>query len=347
VSVVIVLYRQPQIKAQEPQQAPPSDFQASSIPESPYDAAKAYEAGRYGEAAKGFGAAFDENPDDLKALQALGSSYFKQGDYERAAQIFSALSKKAKTGRQMFEALYDLGNAYLWKRDYLSAISNYEKALKIKPDDQQAQHNLEIAKKLLEEQERTPTPTPMQTTPSPTPATTPNQESSSSSQSLSSSTSQSTPSASSSSSATTSNQAAPTKSSNSSEQSSENSAAQSGQSSSKSQPVKSEQSSSQSSGQSAALNSVASAHSSSSKISQGPDGQQSSQASSGNSSFKAWHFSSPPDFQPEFGRGEKQDYDEAELKREEAKAWLDSLPDSPVLLMRKSKNKSTQIYQTW
>jgi len=87
------------------------------------------EEGQYEQAAEEF-----DNP------QWRGVSRFRGGKYKEAMEDF-AVAEDA-TG------LYNHGTAAVRAGDYTQAVSSFEKALKLAPDDTNISHNLDIAKKL-------------------------------------------------------------------------------------------------------------------------------------------------------------------------------------------------------
>ena len=92
-------------------------------------AAELLEDGQYERAASEF-----NNP------QWRGVSKFRDGKYQEAMEDF-AIAEDA-TG------LYNHGTAAVRAGDYTQAVSSFEKALTLAPDDANISHNLEIAKKL-------------------------------------------------------------------------------------------------------------------------------------------------------------------------------------------------------
>jgi len=72
--------------------------------------------------------------------QWRGVSRFREGKYQEAMEDFAAAEDA--TG------LYNHGTAAVRAGDYTQAVSSFEKALKLAPDDTNISHNLEIAKKL-------------------------------------------------------------------------------------------------------------------------------------------------------------------------------------------------------
>lgn len=79
-----------------------------------------------------------------------GVVQYKAGDYEGAAESFD----QADRPEVAEDARYNLGNARLMAGRIEDAIKAYEEVLKGNPEHQDAAHNLEIARKMLEEQQQ-------------------------------------------------------------------------------------------------------------------------------------------------------------------------------------------------
>lgn len=79
-----------------------------------------------------------------------GVAEYKAGEYQKAAQSFAT----AKRQDIATDAEYNLGNAQLMGGQIEQAIKSYETVLKNHPNHADAKHNLEIAKKLLQQQKQ-------------------------------------------------------------------------------------------------------------------------------------------------------------------------------------------------
>ena len=105
--------------------------------------------------------------------QQLGTYALERGDYDTATQKFKDpyrqgvvhyrsgnFAEAEKTFRQSSrpevskDAAYNLGNALAKQQKYDEAIETYESLLEQYPDHEKAKHNLEIVKKLREQQQR-------------------------------------------------------------------------------------------------------------------------------------------------------------------------------------------------
>jgi len=129
-----------------------------------------YSEGKFKEAAEAFKSALETTPHDTALQQGYASALFKSGNFREAQKLFQSLAAQATNGKDYFENTYNEGNALLSLSRYQNAIDAYTKALDVKPDDERALHNRELAKKLLQEEKNRPTPTP-----TPTPSAQPSQ----------------------------------------------------------------------------------------------------------------------------------------------------------------------------
>jgi len=162
-----------------------SDIASATPLSSPSTARAAYELysdGKFKEAADAFKAALETTPHDTALSQGYASALFKSGNYQEAQKIFNALAAQATNGRDYFENTYNEGTALLALKRYRDAIDAFTKALDVKPDDARALHNKAVAKALLDEEKNKPTPTPTPTQdpqsspqPSPSPQRSPEQ----------------------------------------------------------------------------------------------------------------------------------------------------------------------------
>ncbi|MCB0330715.1 MAG: tetratricopeptide repeat protein, partial [Bdellovibrionales bacterium] len=114
---------------------------------------EAYIAGDFEAAKKSLEEALRKAPTNEELKFALGSTLFRLGEFEKAEELLSEVASESKQGRRVFQSLYNAGNSALAAKKPKEAIAHYERALELLPDDLKTTHNLDLAKKLLEEQE--------------------------------------------------------------------------------------------------------------------------------------------------------------------------------------------------
>jgi Ca-activated chloride channel family protein len=130
-----------------------------------------YQRGDYERSAKQYADELQRDPTNRTAQLGLASALYRLKRFDESEKIFKQLSEQATNGRDYFESTYNQGNALLGARRYRESIDAFLKALDVKPDDSKARHNLEVARALLEEERKSPSPTP-----TPTPTLTPTSE---------------------------------------------------------------------------------------------------------------------------------------------------------------------------
>ncbi len=109
------------------------------------EANRAYQEGNYTKAVDDFGKLEKRTPD----LQYdLANSYYKKGDYKKARELYEAIASP----KLSFEKYHNLGNTYAHLGKLDEAIKAYEKALKIKQDEQ-TKFNLDLVKKMKKKRE--------------------------------------------------------------------------------------------------------------------------------------------------------------------------------------------------
>jgi Ca-activated chloride channel family protein len=93
--------------------------------------------------------------DDPRVLYDAGVASFKAGDYAQAQAYFTRAAAHQSADQILQErALSNSGDTYVKQNELESAIKVYEQALKIDPTDRRTQHNLDVVKKMLEQQKQ-------------------------------------------------------------------------------------------------------------------------------------------------------------------------------------------------
>ncbi|HEX6201445.1 MAG TPA: tetratricopeptide repeat protein [Thermoanaerobaculia bacterium] len=104
----------------------------------------------------GGGAADDaEAPPDPRLLYNAGTGHLAAGGERRAVDLLErAAAAEELPGDLGSDVHYNLGNAKLAAGDPGGAVAAFEEALRRAPDDEAAKHNLEVALRRLEQQNR-------------------------------------------------------------------------------------------------------------------------------------------------------------------------------------------------
>jgi len=88
---------------------------------------------------------FSQAAELFKDPYRKGIALYRNGDFAGAEQQF----KSAQRPAVKVAALYNAGNAQMQQKKWRAAISSYEQVLQDKPDHMDAKHNLEIARRML------------------------------------------------------------------------------------------------------------------------------------------------------------------------------------------------------
>ena len=94
-------------------------------------------------------------PDDPNILYDFGVVAFNQKQFKQAKAYFknSAENKNTSDGLKQ-DAYFNGGNTSIQLKKLEDAIIQYKKVLTLNPDHQEAQHNLELVKKMLEQEKQ-------------------------------------------------------------------------------------------------------------------------------------------------------------------------------------------------
>jgi Ca-activated chloride channel family protein len=90
-------------------------------------------------------------PQTPQSLYNLGNTLYKQGKYKEALKTYSKIVTEDE--RLEYKKLHNLGNSFVKTNELLKAKEFYEKALKIK-NDEQTRQNLDLVNKELEKQKK-------------------------------------------------------------------------------------------------------------------------------------------------------------------------------------------------
>ncbi len=112
----------------------------------------AFARGKYDQAAKQYTEAQISDPTQKVLDYNLGAALYKQGKHEDSLTAFRK-AYNDDNADLVADAHYNAGNALFMQKKLDEAIVEYTEALKIRPDDEDAKFNLELARRLLQQHE--------------------------------------------------------------------------------------------------------------------------------------------------------------------------------------------------
>jgi Ca-activated chloride channel family protein len=114
-----------------------------------------YSVGRYEDAQKAYEQGLQKNPDSQALAFNWGAAAYKNKDYDTALHAFSqALTSddaklRAKAEYNLANTLLQKGAPKMEEKPLRDALAHYDQALKLQPDDADAQHNRKFTEDLL------------------------------------------------------------------------------------------------------------------------------------------------------------------------------------------------------
>ena len=118
---------------------------------------EAYSHGNYSAAEIAFQDATFQKPDSPLAHYNLGTALYRKGRFGEAVQAFrESLARhggKTENTLNLAHIYYNLGNAQFKTGDLKRAIDAYRHSLRLNPQDADAQHNLALALRRMQQQE--------------------------------------------------------------------------------------------------------------------------------------------------------------------------------------------------
>ncbi|MDA0890110.1 MAG: tetratricopeptide repeat protein [Bacteroidetes bacterium] len=118
------------------------------------DGNKLYADSSYNESEIQYRKSLEKDQNYFKASFNLADAIYKQGRYEEASALFSALKDNAPTETDLAKVYHNLGNSLFKQQKLEEAITAYKSALRITPNDEQTRHNLALSKKQKQQQEQ-------------------------------------------------------------------------------------------------------------------------------------------------------------------------------------------------
>ena len=130
----------------------PTEARAGNVYHDVQQGRAAYESGAYEKALGHFIDAQLADPDNAELYYNIGGAYYKAEQYDQAAGHFQKTLDLAQDNDSLkANAWYNMGNARFRQGDYQKAIEAYQQALTINAEDKEAEENLALAQKALEE----------------------------------------------------------------------------------------------------------------------------------------------------------------------------------------------------
>ena len=118
------------------------------------DGNKLYADSSYNESEIQYRKSLEKDQNYFKASFNLADAIYKQGRYEEASALFSALKDNAPTETDLAKVYHNLGNSLFKQQKLEEAITAYKSALRITPNDEQTRHNLALSKKQKQKQDQ-------------------------------------------------------------------------------------------------------------------------------------------------------------------------------------------------
>ena len=108
-----------------------------------------FEEGAYQQAEIEYRKALEKDPGSYRADYNLGNALYKQQQYDAAVSKYTSLAKNEKDRQKLNRYFYNLGNAFFEGKKYKESAEAYKNALRNDPGDMNAKHNLQLALKML------------------------------------------------------------------------------------------------------------------------------------------------------------------------------------------------------
>lgn len=117
-----------------------------------------FDQARYGDAVEFYQAAQVAAPDSPEAYYNAAGAFSRLGDIESAINAYKQVLKTSDDNLSA-RTYFNMGNLYFEEKRYADAIDAYQEVLLLRPNDEDARHNLELALQVLVIVSSTPAPT--------------------------------------------------------------------------------------------------------------------------------------------------------------------------------------------
>ncbi len=132
----------------------PSTLSAQTVRGHVKEGNKLYEKGKFADAEAAYKQALTKDPTSGASHFNLGDAHFRQDRHEEAAREFGNAAMHLESGGDRGSTFYNMGNSFFRANKLDEAIESYKRALQNDPDDDDARHNLEVARNKKKQQEQ-------------------------------------------------------------------------------------------------------------------------------------------------------------------------------------------------
>lgn len=119
-----------------------------------YEAQEALSENDYASAEAEYRKAIAKDPSNTVAKYNMGNLYYGKENTVSAENRLKQAAKIAESKSEKHQIYHNLGNSYMQKKDYSSAVEAYKNALRNDPSDDETRYNLALAKQKEEEEQK-------------------------------------------------------------------------------------------------------------------------------------------------------------------------------------------------
>jgi Ca-activated chloride channel homolog len=98
--------------------------------------------------------ALDQKGDSSVVFYDLGNLMYSAGDYDNAAKSYTGSYNPKDPAAVQSQTFFNLGNSLFESKKYDQALAAYVEALRRNPKDDDARYNLELARRMLQQQQQ-------------------------------------------------------------------------------------------------------------------------------------------------------------------------------------------------
>lgn len=117
-------------------------------------ASAAYYTGHAAQAQQEFEQLLVEQPEQAAYMRGCADSLYAQEKYEQAAHYYQLAHARALDKTEQESLLFNLGCCQAQQKQFKQALETFERVVALNADNKRAQHNIELLKKLLQEEKQ-------------------------------------------------------------------------------------------------------------------------------------------------------------------------------------------------